>query len=312
MRVPLPPVPDRDFPPLAIFISYSKKDADEMAGDLKRTLEAMGCEVFVAHDDILPGSSWQDDIDTALRTCEVFLPLLTQGFAESDWTDQEVGVAVATGKFIVPLKVTMNPYGFIGRLQAFTHNPENPTETALRVIELAARIVPLRDKALDSLTTSFRRAFPTVAARRLAKIIMELPGRLTPAQVEDVVLAGAFNGSIFRDPGAARFVKEVVESYHSSIEAALLRAYKNTKLWHESEGRRGVPPGHYGELMRRAIDKGERGKLLDLSLIEIENNYQPEDQFFPASVGLKSYDDVNGDHGDGARQGQPLNHRRTG
>jgi len=46
------------------------------------------------------------------------LPLLTDSFVRSDWTDQETGIAVALGKIIVPMKMPVNPYGFISRYQA--------------------------------------------------------------------------------------------------------------------------------------------------------------------------------------------------
>jgi len=43
---------------------------------------------------------------------------LTESFAASDWTDQEIGIAVALRKIIVPMKLTLDPYGVIGRYQA--------------------------------------------------------------------------------------------------------------------------------------------------------------------------------------------------
>ena len=43
--------------------------------------------------------------------------ILTPGFNESKWTDQEVGVAVGRGSLIIPIRKGMNPYGFIGKYQ---------------------------------------------------------------------------------------------------------------------------------------------------------------------------------------------------
>jgi len=51
------------------------------------------------------------------QSCDIFIPLLTESFKKSDWTDQEIGLAIAADKFIIPLQVDFPPYGFIGKIQ---------------------------------------------------------------------------------------------------------------------------------------------------------------------------------------------------
>src|SRR5262249_47275885 len=84
----------------------------------KYSLGSYGIAAFLAHEDIQPSEEWQDEISHRLHACEVFFPLLTDSFKSSDWTDQETGIAVALNKIIVPLKATLDPYGFIARYQA--------------------------------------------------------------------------------------------------------------------------------------------------------------------------------------------------
>lgn len=100
-----------------IFFSYSTDDKT-IVGKLKEQLEFMGFEVFLAHDDIEPNIEWQYDIIKNIKGCDTFIPLLTKSFRESAWTDQEIGMAVATDKFIVALQVDFPPYGFLGKNQA--------------------------------------------------------------------------------------------------------------------------------------------------------------------------------------------------
>jgi len=102
---------------MKVFLSYSSLDK-ELAGQIKRALEDYGLEVFLAHEDIEPSTEWVDTILAELEACNVFVPILTANFDKSDWTDQETGIAIAHDKLIIPLRVTVDPHGFILRFQA--------------------------------------------------------------------------------------------------------------------------------------------------------------------------------------------------
>ncbi len=102
---------------VSAFLSHSHHDL-RLGNAIKKQLAHYGIEVFLAHKDLKPSTKWQKAIRQHLRDCEVFLFLLTMRFHESYWTDQETGIAVAHHKFILPLKVDVNPYGFVGEIQA--------------------------------------------------------------------------------------------------------------------------------------------------------------------------------------------------
>lgn len=51
---------------------------------------------------------------------DAFVALLTDGFHDSLWTDQEVGFAVARAVPIIAVRLGRDPYGFIGRFQALS------------------------------------------------------------------------------------------------------------------------------------------------------------------------------------------------
>lgn len=120
--------------PIHAFLSYSHKNR-KLARRLKEGLAEFGIEAFLAHDDIAVSERWRQVILKKLRDCEIFIPILTDAFMESDWTDQEAGFALARGKRVVPLKVDVGPYGFIGAFQALRLNQKMPTETCWRVME---------------------------------------------------------------------------------------------------------------------------------------------------------------------------------
>ena len=102
---------------LRVFISHVAKDK-EFAASLKVSLGSRGMASFVAHEDIEPMREWEMEIERALFSMDVLVALLTEGFSESKWTDQEVGVAVGRRVPIVPIRMEKDPYGFMAKYQA--------------------------------------------------------------------------------------------------------------------------------------------------------------------------------------------------
>lgn len=81
----------------------------------KRSIDA-----FVAHDSIEPTEDWKAVILHALASCDACLALLTPGFHESVWCDQEVGFCIARDVLVIPLNFGLMPYGFFGSYQALS------------------------------------------------------------------------------------------------------------------------------------------------------------------------------------------------
>ena len=104
-------------PGYRLFLSHKVASKRETSA-LKDSLKPFGISCFVAHEDIQPTKAWQAEIENALLTMDAFAALMTPDFHESDWTDQEVGFAVARGVPIIAVKLGRDPYGFIGKFQA--------------------------------------------------------------------------------------------------------------------------------------------------------------------------------------------------
>ena len=75
-----------------IFLSHISKHKRDVAS-LKDCLQVYGISAFVAHEDVEPTREWQREIEIALNTMHVLVAVLTPGFSESLWADQEVGYA---------------------------------------------------------------------------------------------------------------------------------------------------------------------------------------------------------------------------
>ena len=108
---------------LRLFISHSSSDK-LLAQNLKISLENYAITGFVAHSDIEPTRLWQSEIEIALNTCDSGLALLSADFHESKWTDQEIGVLIGQDKLIIPVRMGLDPYGFIGKYQAIGFSTE--------------------------------------------------------------------------------------------------------------------------------------------------------------------------------------------
>jgi nucleoside 2-deoxyribosyltransferase len=103
---------------LRVFLSHLALQKT-FAAELQDTLLKYGISLFVAHNDIHPTDEWQDQIEIALATCDALVALLHTDFHQSNWTDQEIGFAMGRGVPTFAIRLGQDPYGFIGRFQAF-------------------------------------------------------------------------------------------------------------------------------------------------------------------------------------------------
>ncbi len=118
-----------------MFISHRSKYKTQVTA-LQTALSCCGISAFVAHVDIRPSKAWLEQIELALRTCDGLLTYLTPDFHESEWTDQEVGFALARGIRIVPLDRGRLPYGFMGKYQALRIGSLKDIQVAVKIMKV--------------------------------------------------------------------------------------------------------------------------------------------------------------------------------
>ena len=171
-----------------VFISHTSEHK-EKAANLKIWLSQYGMASFVAHEDIEPMKEWQIELERALRTMGMFVALLTEGFSQSDWTDQEVGCAVAAKVPIFPIRMGRNPYGFIEKYQAFPTGDFN-SSIAVSVLRFALKDEKLKAEATDALIFALRSSSNFDASNHLAPHLKSIH-ELTDSQEQ--ALVDAFN-----------------------------------------------------------------------------------------------------------------------
>ena len=195
-----------------VFLSHESR-AKAKAAKLKTRLEFYGVTAFLAHKDIHPTRLWEKEIEKALVTMDAFVPLLTEKFHKSDWTDQEIGYALCRDVPIIPVRLGTDPYGFIGRFQAIT---SGWNKAPLEIV----RILVDKDPAM---TTSFIRMVENCESyddgNRLAEILDYIT-ELTDEQVKQLI--SAFNDN-YQVSGSFGFNEDHPNRYGEGLASHLKR-----------------------------------------------------------------------------------------
>lgn len=163
---------------------------------LKSELRTLGVSAFVAHEDIEPTLEWQTEIDSALRSMDAMAALLTREFHESKWTDQEVGVAVARGAMIVPVKLGLDPYGFIARQQALAGDLTKPGVLAVAIVRVLARHATTGQPMRGALVVALEGAASFADAKAVASLIETSQG-FTPEQLRRIGVSIEENSQVY-------------------------------------------------------------------------------------------------------------------
>ena len=172
-----------------VFISHvatHKVLAKEISGYLTQ----YGISGFVAHEDIEPMRGWESEIERALFSMDFLVALLTDGFSESKWTDQEVGVAIGRGVPVVPVRLGKDPYGFIGKLQAMQGS--NAYQIAYDIFDHLFRDGQLKGLSTNALIAALDNSGNFSTSNSLASHLNDIE-ELSPAQ--ELALVKVFNGN---------------------------------------------------------------------------------------------------------------------
>lgn len=190
IRVILPDAKSRIWSPadrFRVFLSH-KAEVKRETAQLKQHLHRLGATCFVAHSDIRPRREWQIEIENALFSMDAFVALMTPRFHESDWTDQEVGVALARGVPVIAVKLGRDPYGFIGKFQALSASWETGA------IEIAKLLVD-QERMLESYIAAVEECASFDQGNELAAILPAIRG-VSSSQAKRLLAAFNSNGQL--------------------------------------------------------------------------------------------------------------------
>ncbi|RZU47958.1 TIR domain-containing protein [Fluviicoccus keumensis] len=90
-----------------VFMSYATADIS-VAKQLKTILESSSVSVFVSEFSLSAGEPLIAGIDAKIMECNLFLLLWSHNSKCSDWVQQEIGIAKAYKKQILPVVLEKN------------------------------------------------------------------------------------------------------------------------------------------------------------------------------------------------------------
>ena len=110
-----------------VFISYSTRDIPNV-DTLRQFLQFPDVQCFVSEYAVTPGAPLAPTIKTAILACDLFILLWSKNAAASEWVSQEIGIAHASQRPVLPfvLEQGLSLPGFIKELRyvAAYQNPQ--------------------------------------------------------------------------------------------------------------------------------------------------------------------------------------------
>ncbi|PCH92386.1 MAG: hypothetical protein COB85_08215 [Bacteroidetes bacterium] len=209
---------------MIVFISYST-DQSVLAGKIKRELDAFGFDCFLAHEDIQPTQIWTDELAQNLKKCDIFLPLLTVNFDKSIWTNQEIGYALAEGKLILPIKVNIDPSGFLTKYQALKFDTSK-TFPLRKFLEALAANDEYGSDFRDFLIDVFGRSDSYDNAEFNAGYLVRIGG-FTKKQMKRIIVRSMSNSQIYHGYKARDKVLNLVAQSDYKFEKELMRKFRS-------------------------------------------------------------------------------------
>jgi hypothetical protein len=205
-----------------LFLSHSSKKKG-LVTEIKQELSEHGIESFVAHADIEPTKEWLGEIRRALNTCQAFAAILCQDFKDSKYCDQEVGHALQRGLLVIPVRVEIDPYGFMAPLQGVSAFEKSASVIAADILKLLLThpttkplMISIEEKATERLVNNFLCSDNFGASSRLLKKL-EAYETLPKTLVEKITLNWKKNDQIAGCNGIPRRMDNFLR-YHARNE----------------------------------------------------------------------------------------------
>jgi len=195
-----------------------------LAGKVKFSLEDYGLEAFLAHEDIEPSAEWVDTILAELESCNIFIAIITENFYESDWTDQEIGIAFAYNKKIMPIKLSVDPKGFISRYQALRMDINNIKASCYELVKVIASDAEFANIFRDALIKKFGDSNSYANSAHNTELLLSIEG-FNIDQVTDIIKHTINNIQINDCFKARNKLRNFVHDYKDQIGPELLEAF---------------------------------------------------------------------------------------
>jgi hypothetical protein len=131
-------------PTNTIFISYSRKDSEFMT-EFSKKLRDAGANLW-SDKQIVPGGLWDNSIETALKTCDIIIVLISKASVNSNNVMDEVSYALEENKKVIPVVLEQCELPFrLRRIQFIdlTQNSEKGLNLLKSTLNLTSKPAPI-------------------------------------------------------------------------------------------------------------------------------------------------------------------------
>ena len=206
-------------------MSYADENK-ELAGKIKSMLNEFGIEVFLAHEDLPGGKGWEDEIIKNIKKCDIFVAPLTKDFLQSAYANQEIGIAIAHFKKIIPLQVDAVPQGFIKRFQSTRKLNQSRIEMfPIEFIKALNVDNKLKGKMIDCLVGSFVKS-SNFSDAKVRGMLLETCDGFSKERVNKIVKAAPENDQVYKCFVVRERLLAFLESYQRLISPDILEQLK--------------------------------------------------------------------------------------
>ena len=211
---------------IQVFFSHSTKDKKRVQ-DVADFFDDTLFEIFVAHRDIIVSSVWRNEILNHLRKCDVLVSFLTNNFRASEWTDQEVGVAIGRGSVpIVGLQFSRKPYGFIEQYQCVNCRTMAPRDIAQSIMKAILLGFPNSERVRSSFFESLVSSNSFDKSIMFSNLLIEIPV-LSEQEIRKTVLGACKNDQIYNSPRTVSNISSILEQNRTRISEQLIIEFEN-------------------------------------------------------------------------------------
>ena len=125
-----------------VFLSHSIEDT-RIVDEIRRDLTEMEVDVYVAEYNPEPGKPLSEKVINGIKRSDWFLVLLTDVGVRSPWVNQEIGVAKAFNKMIIPMvekEIETKIKGMLTGLEYILFDKANPKGAIKKVTSYVRRL----------------------------------------------------------------------------------------------------------------------------------------------------------------------------
>ena len=198
-----------------LFISHVTS-FKQRATALRHELSRYHISGFVAHETIEAGELWQREIEAGLRSMQAMTALITPDFRDSRWVDQEIGWALGSDTYVLPVRRGADPHGFIGEVQGIQGRGKRVSQVAAEIFETLLRVSATRDTLLEALVSGFEGSDSYRQTRENLRLL-EQATPIPEFLIGRIEGAGGSNDQIANATGVPTRVRKLAQVSRSTI-----------------------------------------------------------------------------------------------